>query len=76
MRSNLRKKVFTLFGGLSGGAMVLGKLPVRGRPAIWKIVGQGCIALAVGAGGGCLDIFILYTFSPLSPSLWRRPDID
>ena len=36
------------------------------------IVGQGPIALAVGAGGGCLDILILtYLFSPLSPSLWE-----
>ena len=41
----------------SGGAMVLGKLPVPGRPAIWITVGQGPTALAVGAGGGCLDIF-------------------
>ena len=50
--------------------MVLGKLP--GRPTIWMIVGQGPIALAVGAGGLCLDIFILlYLFSPLSPSLWE-----
>ena len=49
-----------------------GVLPVPGRPIIWMIVGQGPIALAVGAGGGCLDIFILlYTFSPLSPSLWE-----
>ena len=39
--------------GWSGGAMVLGKLPVPGRPTIWMIVGQGPIALAVGAGGGC-----------------------
>ena len=45
--------------------MVLGKLPVPGRPTIWMIVGQGPIALAVGAGGGCLDIFVLiYLFSP------------
>ena len=44
--------------------MVLG--PVR--PTFWMIVGQGPIALAVGAG--CLDIFtLLYPFSPLSPSL-------
>ena len=58
--------------GRSGDAMVLGKLPVPGRPAIWIIVGQGPIALAVGAGGGCLDIFtLLYPFSPLSPSLWE-----
>ena len=59
--------------GWSGGAMVLGKLPVPGRPTIWRIVGQGSIALAVGAlGGGCLDIFtLLYLFSPLSPSPWE-----
>ena len=58
--------------GRSGGAKVLGKLSVPGRPAIWIIVGQGPIALAVGAGGGCLDIFtLLYPFSPLSPSLWE-----
>ena len=37
--------------------MVLGKLPVPGRPIIWIIVGQGPTVLAVGAGGGCLDIF-------------------
>ena len=58
--------------GWSGGAMVLGKLPVPGRPTIWMIVGQGPIVLAVGAGGGCLDIFTLvYPFSPLSPFLWE-----
>ena len=45
--------------GWSGGAMVLGKLPVPGRPTICMIVGQGPIALAVGAGGDCLDIFTL-----------------
>ena len=50
--------------------MVLGKLPVPGRPTIWMIVGQGPTVLAVGAGEGCLDIFILiYPVSPLSPSL-------
>ena len=43
-----------------------------GRPTIWMIVGQGPTALAVGAGGGCLDIFtLIYPFSPLSPSLWE-----
>ena len=52
--------------------MALGKLPVPGRPTIWMIVGQGPTALAVGAGGGCLDIFtLIYPFSPLSPSLWE-----
>ena len=57
--------------------MVLGKLPVPGRPTMWITVGQGPTALAVGAGGGCLDIFtLIYPFSSLSPSLGRRPDID
>ena len=52
--------------------MVLGKVPVPGRPTIWVTVGQGPTALAVGAGGGCLDIFTLvYSFSPLSPFLWE-----
>ena len=52
--------------------MVLGKLPVPGRPTIWMIVGQGPIALAVDAGGGCLDIFtLLYPFFSFSLSLWE-----
>ena len=34
----------------------------RSIQLIWIIVGQGSIALAVGAGGGCLEIF----FSHLS----------
>ena len=42
--------------GWSGCAKVLGKLPVPGRPTIWITVGQGPIALAVGAG--CLDILL------------------
>ena len=51
--------------------MALGKLPVPGRPTIWIIVGQGPIALAVGVGGDCLDIFtLLHPFSPLLP-LWE-----
>ena len=51
---------------------MLGKLSVPGRPTIWINVGQGPIALAIGAGGGCLDIFtLLYLFSSLSPSLWE-----
>ena len=51
---------------------VLGNLPVPGRPAILITVGQGPTALAVGAGGGCLDIFtLIYPFSPLPPSLWE-----
>ena len=52
--------------------MMLGKLPVPGRPTILITVGQGPTALAVGVGGGCLEIFtLIYPFSPLSPSLWE-----
>ena len=52
--------------------MVLGNLPVPGPPTIWIPVGQGPVALAVGTGSGCLDIFtLIYPFSPLSPSLWE-----
>ena len=58
--------------GWSGDAMVLGKLPVPGRPTIRMTVGQGPTVLAIGAGGGCLDIFtLIYPFSPHSPSLWE-----
>ena len=50
----------------------MGKLSVPGRPTILITVGQGPTALAVGAGGGCLDIFtLIYSFSSLSPSLWE-----
>ena len=37
--------------------MVLGKLPVPGRPTIWITVGQGPTALAVGAGWGLFGHF-------------------
>ena len=54
--------------------MVLGQLPVPGRPTIRMIVGQGPIALAVGADGDCLDIFtLLYLFSPFSHSVGDGP---
>ena len=54
--------------------MVLGKLPVPGRPTIWMTVGQEPIALAIGAGGSCLDIFTLfYPFSSFSLSLGDGP---
>ena len=60
--------------GWSGGVKVLGKLPVRGVPLNWMIVGQGPTAILVGAGGGCLDIFsLVYHFSPISVSLGDGP---
>ena len=47
-------------------------LPLYQCPTIWMVVGQGPTALPVGAGGSCLDIFILlFLFSPVSPSLWE-----
>ena len=50
--------------------MVLGNLPVPGRPTGWMTVAQGPTALVVGAGECCLDIYtFLYPVSPLSPSL-------
>ena len=54
--------------------MVLCKLPVPGRPTIWISIGQGPTALALGAGGGCLDIFTLISFlSSFSLSLEDGP---
>ena len=50
--------------------MVLGKLSVPGHPTIWMTVGQWPIAFAVGADGGCLDIF----FHLILPLFGRRPD--
>ena len=55
----------------SGDAMVLGKLLVPGVLLIWIRAGQGPTALAVGAVGGCLDIFLSSIISLLSPSLWE-----
>ena len=49
--------------------MVLRKLPVLGRPTILITVGQGPIALAVGAGGDGFDIVtLIYSFSSFGDS--------
>ena len=56
--------------------MALGKLPVPGRPTVWMIVGQGPPALALGAGGGCLDVFTLICPFLYLPLFGGRPDID
>ena len=56
---------------------VLGKLPVPGRPTIWMIVGQGPIALAVGAGRVVWKFLLSSIFSLLFPPLSGRwADID
>ena len=57
--------------------MVLDKLPVLGRPTIWITVGQGLTALAVGAGGSCLDILHSSILSLLFlPLFGRWPNTD
>ena len=54
--------------------MVLGKLPVPGRPTILITVGQGPIALTICAGGGGLDIFtLIYPFFSFTLSLGDGP---
>ena len=65
-----------LLSSVGGGRVVLGKLPVPGRPTIWTIVGQGPTTLAVGAGRGCLDIFAPHLSHLYSFSLSLGDDID
>ena len=63
--------------GWSGGAKVLGKLSVPGRPTFWINVGQGPIALAVGAGGVVWTFLLSSILSFLIlPLFGRRSDID
>ena len=58
--------------GWSGGAIVLGKLPVSGRPTNLDYSRARAYCACSRCGGGCLDIFtLIYPFSPLSPSLWE-----
>ena len=57
--------------GWSGGAMVLGKLPVPGRPTNLITVGQGPIALTVGTSRGVWTFLLSYILSLLSHSLWE-----
>ena len=57
--------------------MVLGKLPMLGLPTIWMIVGQGPIALAVGADGVVCTFLLSSVLSLLFlPLSGRRPDTD
>ena len=42
--------------------MILGKLPMPGRPTVWMIVGQWTIALAVVAGGEMFQNFTHLSF--------------
>ena len=52
--------------------MALGKLPVQRRPTYLDIkAGQVPIALAVGADGICLEIFLSFNFCHFFLSLWK-----
>ena len=52
--------------------MVLGKLPVQGRPTDLDYSRARAYCAYSRCGWGCLDIFtLIYLFSPLSPSLWE-----
>ena len=50
---------------------MLDKLSVPGVLLTWLTVGQGPIALAVGAGGVVLTFFLSSTFSHFFPPLWE-----
>ena len=58
--------------GWSGGAMVLGKLPVPGRPTNLDYSRARAYCACSECGWDCLDIFsLVYHSSFLSPSLWE-----
>ena len=62
----------TSFRGWSGGAMVLGKLPVPRRPTNLDDSRARAYCACSRCGWGCLDIFTLnYPFFFLPPSLWK-----
>ena len=68
------RQVFTPYdgrGGGSGGAMVLGKLSVPGRPANLDYSRARVSALAVGRVGIVWTICLSSIISLLSPSLWE-----
>ena len=70
MQSESKRKLHWV-SGRSGGAMVLGKLPVLGRPTNLDKSGARAYC-ACSRFGGCLDFFsLIFYFSFLSPSLWE-----
>ena len=65
-------KICTIPRGWSGGAKVLGKLPVPGRPTNLENSRARAYCACSRCGWGCLDIFsLVYHFSFRSPSLWE-----
>ena len=62
----------TIPTGWLGGAMVLGKLPVPGRPSNLADSRARAYCACSGCGWGLFGHFtLIYLFSPLSPSLWE-----
>ena len=52
--------------------MVLGELPVPGRPTNWDDSRAGAYCACSRCGWGWFGHFtLLYPFSPLSPTLWE-----
>ena len=78
LRKNVLPGQYPIIYELQGGGRVVRwswlNFQCRGVLLVWIRVGQGPTALAVGAGGGCLDIFtLIYPFSSFSLSLGDDP---
>ena len=78
MRSGREFKIYIsperlgIFAGWSGGAMVLGELPVLGRPNNLDDSRAEAYCACSRCGWGFFGHFLLsYLFSPFSPSLWE-----
>ena len=70
----LRKLLKKHFQGVVWWCDGAGLTSSAGAPRICITVGQGSTALAVGEGGGCLDIFtLIYPLSSFSLSLGDGP---
>ena len=66
------RELFNQRCGWSGGAKVLGKLSVPGRPTNLEYSRARAYCACSRCGWGCVDIFsLVYHFSILSPSLWE-----
>ena len=70
---NMHWSISEQYLGWSGGAMVLGKLPVRGRPTNLDNNGARAYCACNRCGRGLFGHFFLscIPISPLSPSLWK-----
>ena len=72
LRNRLNFEIPFVRTGWSGGAKVLGKLSVPGRPTNLEDSRARAYCACSGCGWGCLDIFsLIYLFCFLSPSLWE-----